>query len=65
MALGGKNHKLYGPIIQTLQKIISNNYVGPNDGIANSLRLVKDEHKELLLLPYEDYSKKTFQELYI
>ena len=65
MALGSKNSKLYGPIIQTIQKIISNNYINPNDDLSSSLRLVKEEHKEFLILPFEDYSNKTFQQIYI
>ena len=65
LALGSKNHKLYGPVIQTIQKIISNNYINPSDDLSSSLRLLKEEHKELLLLPYEDYSRKTFQQIYL
>ena len=65
MALGGRNHKLYAPIIQTIQKVISNNYVNPSDDLSGSLRLLKEDHKELLLLPYEDYAKKSFQQVYI
>lgn len=65
MALGGRNHKLYAPIIQTIQRIISNNYINPSDDLSGCLRLVKDDHKELLLLPFEDYSRKTFQQIYI
>lgn len=45
MALGGRNSKIHGPIIQTIQKVISNNYLNPSDDLSSSLRLIKEEHK--------------------
>jgi hypothetical protein len=61
IALGGKNTKLYPPLILIIQKLFSNNYITADEELSGSMQFVKEEYKEFLVLPYADYSKKTFQ----
>ena len=65
LLLGTKNFKLYPVIIQTIQKLFSNNYISLSEDISSSLRFIKDEHKEYLMLPIEEYSRKYFHEVYV
>jgi hypothetical protein len=62
---GAKNPKLYPILIQAIQKLFSHNFISHNECLGQSLRLLKEEHKEFLILPYEDYDKKIFKEIYI
>ena len=59
--LGSKTPKLYSPIIYAVQRLYSYNFITPNEEVAGSLRLLRDEHREFLLLPFEDYGKKSFK----
>jgi hypothetical protein len=63
--LGSKTPKLYAPIISAVQRLFSYNFISPNEEVTGSLKLLREEHREFLLLPIEDYSKKYFKELYI
>lgn len=65
LLFGAKNPKLYPVLIQTIQKLFSHNFISHNECLGQSLRLLKEEHKEFMLLPYEDYDKKIFKEVYI
>lgn len=65
VVLGSKNSKLYAPIIMTIQKLFSNNFITPDEELSGSLQFIKEEHKEFLLLPFADYSRRTFQEVYL
>lgn len=65
VVLGSKTPKLYAPIIAAVQRLFSYNFITPNEEVSGSLKLLREEHREFLLLPPEDYSRKYFKELYI
>jgi hypothetical protein len=41
MALGGKNPKMYAPMILTIQKLFSNNYIPADEELSGTLQFVK------------------------
>lgn len=59
--LGSRTPKLYAPIISAVQRLFSYNFISPNEEVSGSLKLLREEHREFLLLPIEDYSKKYFK----
>lgn len=65
IALGARNTKLYAPMILTIQKLFSYNYISADEKLNEAMQFVKEEHKEFLILPYADYARKSFQEVYI
>lgn len=65
VVLGSRTPKLYAPIISAVQRLFSYNFISPNEELAASLKLLREDHREFLLLPAEDYARKSFKELYI
>ena len=65
VVLGSRSPKVYAPIISAVQRLFSYNFITPNEDVSASLKLLREEHREFLLLPPEDYSRKYFKELYI
>lgn len=65
MLLGSRTPKIYTAIISAIQRLFSYNFISPNEELWGSLKLLKEDHKEFLLLPLEDYSNKSFKEIYI
>lgn len=65
MVLGSRTPKLYPPIVSAIQRLFSYNFINPNEDLLGSLKLIREEHREFLLLPLEDYSSRSFKEIYI
>jgi hypothetical protein len=63
--LGSKTPKVYAPVIAAVQRLFSYNFIAPHEEVSGSLKLLREEHREFLLLPAEDYSRRYFKELYI
>lgn len=63
--LGTRTPKLYPPVISAVQRLFSYNFITPNEEVSGSLKLLREDQREFLLLPIEDYSRKYFKELYI
>lgn len=45
--------------------MFSYNFISPNEDLWGSIKMIKEEHKEFLLLPPDDYGTKSFKEIYI
>lgn len=65
VVLGTRTSKAYAPIIHAVQRLFSYNFISPNEDLSASLKMVKEDHREFLLLPFADYSQKSFKEIYM
>jgi hypothetical protein len=65
VVLGSRTPKLYAPIIAAVQRLFSYNFIAPTEDLSSSLKYLREDHREFLLLPLEDYGSRSFKEVYV
>lgn len=65
VVLGSRTPKLYAPIIAAVQRLFSYNFIAPTEDLSSSLKYLREDHREFLLLPLEDYGTRSFKEVYV